>query len=345
MDIKETLKTLCECCGISKNEFSASKTALNMLKPYCDEIYITKTGSVVGLKRGNGKNKRKILLDAHIDEIGLMVSEIDEKGFIHFTPIGGVNVKGLPASEVTIFAKKEIWGIIGTKPPHIQTANEHEKPFSIDDLTIDTGYTKDEISKLVSVGDYISVNGAFCKLSDNRYTSKSLDNRAGVCAVLKTAQMLYNINTNDDVYYLFSTCEEFNMSGAKAAVNEIMPDIALVIDVTHGVTADNKENAYELGKGPSYSIGPNISKPLYKLIESIAKNNNITVHPEVDGSSSGTNAWKMQNTALGTATAVLSVPLKYMHTAVETVDISDIENVCKIACEFACSAGRDDIWF
>lgn len=343
METTKILKTLCERCGISKNEFSVSEAVTTLIKPYCDEVYSLNDGSVAAVKYGYKKDKKKIMIDAHIDEIGLMVSEIDKKGFIHFSPVGGVNIKGLPSSEVTVYGKNPVWGVIGTKPPHLQTADESKKSFSFDDLTIDTGYDKDSLEKIVKVGDYIFINGEFEKLSDYRYVSKSMDNRAGVCALINAAKMIYDKETKDDIYYVFSTCEEFNMSGSKNAANKICPDIALVIDVTHGTTEDNKESAFELGKGPSYSIGPNITKRYYKLIETIAQKNNIEIFPEVDGSSSGTNAWKIQTASNGVATAVISIPLRYMHTAVEVVDIRDIESVAKLAAEFAQTAGGADL--
>lgn len=340
METKEILQILCEKHGISKNEYDVANAVKDLIAPFCDEVYIDDLANVIALKKGISQTKKKIMLDAHIDEIGLMVSEIDEKGFIHISPVGGVDVKSLPSSEVTVFGKKEIWGVIGTKPPHIQTASESEKPFSFEDLTVDTGYEKEELEKIVSVGDYISVRGEFLSLSDHRCTSKSIDNRAGACAVINAAKELYNQNVQDDIYYVFSTCEEVNMSGAKYVSNKIKPDIALVIDVTHGITEDNFESAYALGKGPSYSIGPNITKCCCKLVEKTANKENIPIHPEVDGASSGTNAWKIQTASEGIGIAVVSIPLRYMHTAVEIVDIRDIDSAAKIASEFAKEAGR-----
>lgn len=334
MDALKTLKALCSLDGVYSGAMNAAEEAKKMLAPFCDEIKTLNDGSIAGVKKCKNKNAKKIMIDAHIDEIGLMISEIDEKGFLHFVPVGGVDIKTLPASEVNVFGKKTIKGIIGTKPPHLQSADEHSKAFLCEDLTIDTGYGKEEIEKIVKIGDYALVCGEFTCLSENEYSSKSMDNRAGVCSVLMAAEALSTCDLDADVYYVFSCGEEFDMSGALIAANTIKPDISVSVDVTHGVTADNKESAYVLGDGPSYSVGPNISKKLVSLIKEAAIENKIEIHPEVDGGSSGTNAWAIQVAGTGVLTAVLSIPLKYMHTQVETIDISDIKKVSVLLCEF-----------
>ncbi len=333
METVQTLKQLCETQCIYNNSNMLITLVRNLLKPFCNEIRILNDGSVFGVKRGKN-NTRKIMVDAHMDEIGLMISEIDKKGFLHFVPVGGVDLKTLPASVVDVFGRENIKGVIGIKPPHLQNKDEAKQPFKWDDLTIDIGYTKEDAEKIVSVGDYACACGEFTKLSESEYSSKSMDNRAGMCVLLKTAEKLAKLNIDADIYYVFSCGEEFNMSGANIAANVIKPDICITVDVTHGVTADNSERAYKCGDGPSYSIGPNISKKLVKIIQNVAKDENISIHPEVDGGSSGTNAWAIQVCNEGVATAVLSIPLKYMHTQVETLDINDIESVIRLLIGF-----------
>ena len=140
-----------------------------------------------------------------------------------------------------------------------------------EDLTIDIGCSKAQAEKIVSVGDFACVCGEFTKLLNSECASKSMDNRAGMCAVLKTAENLAESELDADIYYVFSCGEEFDMSGANIAANVIKPDICIAVDVTHGVTADNSESAYKCGEGPSYSMGPNISKKLVKIIEKVAE--------------------------------------------------------------------------
>lgn len=333
MDTVQILKRLCEAQCIYNKSDMIINLVKDIIKPFCDEIRILNDGSFFGAKKSKNST-RKIMIDAHMDEIGLMISEIDEKGFLHFVPVGGVDLKTLPASVVDVFGREMVKGVIGIKPPHLQNKDEVRQPFKCEDLTIDIGYTKKDAEKIVSVGDYACVCGEFTKLSENEYSSKSMDNRAGMCAILKTAEKLSELDFDADIYYVFSCGEEFDMSGANIAANVIKPDICIAVDVTHGITADNKESAYQCGGGPSYSIGPNISKKLVRIIEEVSGDKNINIHPEVDGGSSGTNAWTVQVCNEGVATAVLSIPLKYMHTQVETLDISDIENVVKLLTGF-----------
>lgn len=340
MDIIKNLEALCSAEGIYGGKSRAAALAKDMLSPFCDEIKATADGSIIGIKKSKTTDALKIMVDAHIDEIGLMISEIDDKGFLHFVPVGGVDIKTLPSSEVTVFGKKSVKGIIGTKPPHLQKKDESSKAFKCEDLTIDIGYGKEETEKIVKVGDFACVEGEFTKLSEREYASKSMDNRAGVCAVLEAAERLKDEELSADIYYVFSSGEEFDMSGAAIAANIIKPEMAIAIDVTHGITADNKESSYLCGGGPSYSVGPNISKKLVKILKQSAEEVKIQIHPEVDGGSSGTNAWAIQVSGTGVATAVLSIPLKYMHTQVETLDVNDIESVSSLLCEFLKRASK-----
>lgn len=334
MDIKKTLSLLLAESGISGNETSAANAAKKLLEPLCDEVYISKSGSVIGVKKGTEKGFGKIMLDAHIDEIGVMISKIDEKGFLKFNAVGGVDAKCLPGAEVVVFGKRQLHGIIGTKPPHLQEAGENGQVFKISDLSIDIGYSAKEANELVSIGDFAGFAANETRLGKECVSSKSLDDRAGVCSILYAAKKLKNIETKWDVYYVFSVGEEVNMCGAVTAANEIEPTAALVVDVTHGITHDNSKDAFSLGAGPSYSLGPNIAKPLSKIIEKTANELGITVYPEVDSGSSGTNAWGIQISKTGVLTAVLSLPLRYMHTSVETVNINDIKSVGEIICAF-----------
>ncbi len=334
MDIRENLFKLLSAYGVSGNEKNAANVAKELLEPLCDMVYISKSGSVIGVKKGRCENGIKVMLDAHIDEIGLMVSKIDESGFLKFTTAGGVDFKSLPGSEVTVFGKEKLCGIIGTKPPHLQKSGEKDLSFTADELAIDIGYDENKARELVSVGDFVGFNLDISLLGENKISCKSLDDRAGVCSILYSAYMMKDEKFDGDIYYVFSVGEEVNMNGAVTVANEICPDVALAIDVTHGITHDNRKDSFALGEGPSYSIGPNVSKAVQKIIEKSAEKLEIKIHPEVDGGSTGTNAWGIQVSKTGVMTGVLSIPLRYMHTAVETLDLRDIESVSKIVCEF-----------
>ncbi len=339
MKLKAELKKLSTSVGVSGFERNLAEEIKAMFLPYADEVYIDALGSVIAVKRSAKPDAVKIMLDAHMDEIGMMVTEIDEKGFLKFTTVGGVDTRILPSALVTVHAKKKLTGVIGIKPPHLQQAGENEKPIAVEDLSIDIGFSKAAAEELVRIGDFIS----FCQkphmLKNGFMCGKCMDNRAGVVAVLQAAKMLWDIQLDAEVYYVLSVQEEFTLGGAKAAAEGIGADLALVLDVTHAKTHDNKEG-FTAGAGLSYSIGPNVSPILENWICKCAKKAQIPIFPEVDGGSTGTNAWSVQISNGGVATAVLSIPLKYMHTSAETLSLVDVERAGVLAAEFVKKAAK-----
>ena len=339
--IYQTIEYLSNMHGVSGFESSIADAVCTLFKPYVDEISIDALGSVIACKKSKKKNAKKIMLDAHMDEIGLMVTKIDDKGFLKFTNIGGIDERILPSSEVIVHAKRDILGIIGIKPPHLQSAEESKKTIKPDELAIDIGMDKEAASKLVEVGDVVTFNQKACSLLNSQMTGKSFDDRASICALLYTAEKLSSLELDVDVYFVLSTFEETNLAGAKCSAYTIAPDCALVIDVTHAKTPDNSECSFDVGGGVAYSLGPNVHTPLAKLIKSIAEKNNIDASAEVDGASTGTNAWSVQISRTGVATAVLSLPLKYMHTPTEVVSVNDVMCAGELGYEFVCALNND----
>ncbi len=321
--MKKILKTLSDMRGVSGFEYRISDKIKNLFLPYLDDVYINNSGSVVGVKKA--KNPLgKIMIEAHIDEIGLMVKGIDEKGFITFINIGGVDGRILPAAEVTIHGKKDLWGVIGAKPPHLQTASESEKSLKIKDMAIDTGLPAAIVKSLVSVGDSITLSQSVGELLGDNFSGKCIDDRGGVAVILKVMEELGDINLPFDVYYVAAVQEEVGLRGAKTVSYEINPDMAIAIDVCHGITPDNSYNAFETGSGTVISKGPNIHPKIAEKLIKVAKEKDIKYSIDVDGGDTGTDAWAIQVARSGVATGLLSIPLKYMHTSVETVSIDDL---------------------
>ena len=336
-EIENTISYLSNLHGISGFEENIAKSVCELFKPYVDEVSIDALGSVIAHKKSKNPNAKKVMLDAHADEIGLMVTKIDEKGFLKFTSVGGIDERILPSLEVVVHAKEDIPGIIGIKPVHLQSEDESKKTLKMDELAIDVGMNMEKACELICPGDAVSFKQEALPLLNSQMSGKSFDDRASICAILYAAQNLYNKELDVDVYYVISTFEETNLAGAKCAAYTIEPDYALVIDVTHAKTPDNTECRFSVGGGVAYSVGPNVCAPLSKLIKTIADKNNIDALKEVDGGSSGTNAWAVQISQNGVATAVLSLPLKYMHTPTEVISSDDVIAAGKIACDFVCS--------
>ena len=331
----ENLKKLSESRGISGFEYRITDCIKTMFEAYSDTVYVDTLGNLIAVKKSENENAKKVMIEAHLDEIGLMVKSISENGFITFVNIGGVDERILPSMEVTVHGKKDIKGIIGAKPPHLIIGADSEKAYKIKDLAIDTGLTFDEVSSLVSVGDSITLNSGFVTLLNEIYSGKSLDDRAGVFAILEVFKALKDTKLDVDLYGVMAVCEEVGGRGAMVLGNAINPDIAIAIDVTHGITPDNSKGAFELSSGVAISVGPNIHPKLSKKLISLAKDNEIKHSIEVEGGDTGTDAWLLQVAGDGIPTALLSFPLRYMHTTVETISKEDIESLVNLLKIFA----------
>ena len=323
------LKTLSDMRGVSGFEYRNEDEVKELFAPWLDEVYVNNSGSVVGVKKCENPIG-KVMLEAHMDEIGLMVKGIDEKGFITFVNIGGVDGRTLPGSEVAIHGKTEFWGVVGAKPRHLQGAGEAEKSVKINDMAIDTGLDAETVKSLVSVGDSITMSQSVGKLLGENFSGKCIDDRGGVAILLKVMEDLKDKKLPYDLYFVATVQEEVGLRGAKTVSYEINPDLAIAIDVCHGITPDNSYNAFELGSGTVISKGPNIHPAISKKLTEVADNLKIKYSIDVDGGDTGTDAWAIQVAREGIATGLLSIPLKYMHTSVETVNLEDLEATRKV---------------
>ncbi len=319
--------------GVSGFEHMINEEIAGMMKKYSDDVYIDNSGSVIAVKHSKNP-KARIMLEAHSDEIGLMVKTIDEKGFITFVNIGGVDGRILPGAEVTIHGKKDIWGVIGAKPPHLQSAGEAEKSIKLKDMAIDTGLSPDKVKENISVGDSISLAAMGGMLLNNTFSGKTIDDRGGVCALLKVMKDIEKEELPCDIYFVAATQEEVGLRGAKTAAYAINPDMAIAIDVCHGITPDNSYNAFETGSGAVISVGPNIHPKIADKLIELAGKQDIKYNIDVDGGDTGTDAWAIQVSRRGVPTGLLSIPLKYMHTSVETLDMADLETVAELITAF-----------
>lgn len=321
--MKELIKTLSNMHGISGYEYRINENIKGMVKDLCDDAWIDNLGNVIAVKKCGIKNAKKVLIEAHIDEIGLMVSDIDENGFISIVNVGGIDPRILPSAEVIIHGKRDIKGVIGAKPPHLLADGEEEKSSKMKDMAVDTGLSLDQLKEIVSIGDSITMAVECTELFGDQITGKSLDDRACSASVITVLKNIQKENLPFDVYAVFAAKEEVGGFGAMTATYNINPDIAIAIDVCHGITPDNSKDAYEIGDGCVITIGPNIHPKISDRLIKTAKENDIKHQIEVEGGNTGTDAWVMQVVGEGIPTGLLSLPLKYMHTTVETISVSD----------------------
>jgi len=342
MEIKSILKELTKENGASGYEYKVSETLANHFKKYCDDVQIDKLGNVIGLKKGTGSG-RKILVTAHYDEIGLLVKSIDKEGFIRFTRIGGIDPKILLAAEVIIHGKKSIPGVIGAKPPHLLSSEDGNKIMELQNLYIDTGMDYEEITQYVSIGDYITLKPVPLELKSNYFASKALDNRCSCASMLEALEELKSLKHECDIYFAATVQEEVHMTGGITVSYNIDPDMAIVVDVCHGEMPDvPKEASFACGKGPAIAVGPVLNKKFTNKLIDKAKYENIKYQIDVEPGGTGTEAWATQVSRSGIPTVLISIPLKYMHTAVETLNVSDLKETGKLIARFAASITNED---
>ncbi|NBI06591.1 M42 family metallopeptidase [Senegalia massiliensis] len=336
MDTIEFLKELSNYNSVSGYEQNLSKYIHNVFQKYTDDITYDKLGSLIAIKNGEKNYQNiKIMLAAHIDEIGLMVTGIAENGSIKFTSVGGVDPRTLVAQEVIIHSEKEIYGVIGTLPPHLQDSDSKDNAFKMEDLYIDIGYDEVKAKELISIGDIITIKREFKVLESNTVTSKSLDDKAGVATLLECVKELKKLKHQADVYNVFTVQEEVGTRGAITSTYKIDPDIGIAIDVGFGKTPELEDaDSIKMGKGPAITLGGNIHPQLRKKLIVIAEKYNIPYQTELDPGPTGTDGRSIQISRAGIPTLVISIPLRYMHTSVETINIDDIKNTAKLIARF-----------
>jgi len=340
-DLERSIESFSSLRGISGREDDVARLAAAEIGKYADEIRTDPLGSVHGIIRCGREGARRLLLDAHMDEIGLMVTSVGDDGFLRFCAIGGVDVRMLPASRVTVHGKRDLPGMIAAKPPHIQTADEYKLAPATEDMCIDTGLSGRRVRELVSVGDSVSFDAAPARLMNGRITSKTLDDRAGLCVIIEAARRAVERGAQCDIEIMASTQEEVGLRGAGAGAFDSGADAAIVVDVTHAKTPDCPDDrAFELGSGAAVGIGPNMDRRITARLIEIAEKGDIPFTREVMGGDTGTNAWAVQVAGLGIPCGLVSIPVRYMHTSSETADMGDMEAAAELICRFILDFGR-----
>ena len=325
----ENLKKLLEKQSVSGYEYTLNEDVKNMFSSDA-ECYIDKLSNVVAVK--NKCAEFKVLIDAHMDTIGLMVTKICDGGFIKFVSVGGVDERILPSQVVTIHGKEDIKGVIGVKPPHLLKGDK-DKAYKEEELFIDTGMEKEELEKTVEIGDIITFESEYTNLLNGKIASGGLDDKLGVYIVSEVLKRIDNENIC--TYGAATVGEEIGLKGAKVISNLCDFDLVIVIDVTHGITPDAiKERAFPVGKGAVLTLGPSLSKEYNEKIKEYAKNNSIDIEIEVEAGNTGTNAWIYHSARTSNPTVMISVPLRYMHTSYEVADIKDVEAAIKLISGF-----------
>ena len=308
------------------------------MTPLVNRVSHDRLASVTGLKAGEqtpaaGQPRRKIMLAAHLDEIGGMVTRLDQ-GFLRFTQIGGLDDRVLMGQEVTVHGKRDLPGLIGSIPPHFQRNGKSNK-VDLYEMLIDVGLPAEEVEQLVQVGDLISFRQVPLDLKNGLVAGKSLDNRVSVAAILVCLQELQKMRHQWDVYAVATADEEWSYYlGAATQAYAIRPDVAIVIDVTF---ADVDELEVKLDQGPVISLGPSNHPFIRKRLIDICEAMEMSYQSEMMPSGAGSDAYAIEVSREGVPTILISIPSRNMHTAVEIVQPRDVDRVGRLLAQFIAS--------
>lgn len=336
MDIQTLLLEFSARFGVTgcENELGAAEFAAQQLGRF-GEVSTTPLGSVVCTVRKPKPNTPHILLDAHLDEIGLTVASVGEKGFVRVGPRGGIDRRLMAASPVTIHTgSRSVHGVVCSTPPHLSGNAEKINP-KIEDLWVDIGLDEEAARKAVSPGDIITIDSHPRALLGGLVSGKALDDRAGCVSLLAALDFLGDAPLDCGLTVCFSSMEEVGGQGAKTAAYQIAPSHAIVVDVSFAHTPDaRKDKCGELRKGPMIGFSPALDRAMSHRLTEIARANDIPYQYEVMGGQTGTNADEILTVRGGVKCALLSVPQKYMHTPIEVVAVQDVENTGRLIADY-----------
>jgi len=335
IDLNELLKNLISAPGLSGYESPVRTLIEQAWQPLTDELHISRLGSLHGLRRGSLTEPRpSVLISAHMDAIGLMVKGLVGE-FLRLTQIGGVDARILPGQAVTVHGRQDLPGVIVQPPAHLLPQPYHEAAVPLEYLLVDTGLTAQELARQVRVGDLVSFAQAPLTLAGDAIAGHTLDNRVSVVALTACLELLQKRLLAWDVWAVASAQEEETLGGAFTSGFQLRPSLAIAVDVTFAASPGSpSHNTYPLGKGITLGWGPNIHAGVFRAFEELAKKLEIPYAVEVIPRHSGTDGYALQVVAEGIPTMVIGIPLRYMHTPVETVSMKDVRRAGRLLAEF-----------
>jgi tetrahedral aminopeptidase len=355
METASLLRELTEARGPSGYEASVSSIVRARFGAHTGEVRVDAMGNCIarlpasgaaadaGPVAAPGAGRPSIMLAAHMDEISLMVTQL-EKGFLRFTQVGGFDPRVLFGQEVVVHGTRDLPGLVVSVPPHFTDAAEREKPVPIEKLFIDTGLPPSEVESTVRVGDLVTLRGRWTELAGGYASCKSLDDRAGVAAVVLCLEELARRTRAWDVYAVATVQEEIGVRGAITSAFGVAPDAAIALDVTFGGQPGlGAPETVKMDGGPSLCIGPNFHPRLFDRLVEAAKAIECPYQVEAIPGASGTDAWAIQVSRAGVPCALAGIPVRYMHTPVETICLRDLERTGRLLAETICRLPADFI--
>ncbi len=335
METLTLLKQLSEAPGPTGREETVRELIQSIWAPLVDEIRTDAMGNLIALQRGTDPEPRPaLMLAAHMDEIGLVVTGI-EGTFLRVAPIGGSDRRVLICQEVIVHGRSDLPGVIASRPPHVLREADRRKTVAWENLFIDTGLSAEELKAQVRVGDPITLNQPLVELKGQRIAGKALDNRASVAIVTQTLTALRTQPHAWDCYAVATVQEEIGTKGAITAAYGVHPQLAIALDVTFARQYnDSDTGTYDLGKGPALGIGSNFHPQLLERLRKTADTEEIPYLLEPSPGVTGTDAWAIQIAREGIPTALVGLPVRYMHQPVELLSLRDFERACRLLTRF-----------
>lgn len=336
MELQNALFALSVCIGPSGAEQGVYETAAALLKPYVDDVTQDVMGNLIAFRTCENRNAKTILLDAHLDEVGLIVTD-HENGFLKFADVG-VDPRLLPGLRVKVCTEPPLRGIISCLPPHVTKPEERDKAFSMEELRIDCGLGAEEAIRRVPVGTRVVYDTKPFRMGEKAICAKSMDDRACFVILCRVMELLKDETLPVNLCVLGSVQEEFSGLGAVVAAYSMMPSQAIVVDVSFATAPDTKDDGCrKLGSGPMIGVGPVLNRAMSQKLQKLAREKEIPFSREVIRSWTGTNADGIQMSREGIPVSCVSLPLRYMHTPVEVIDLQDVENCAKLIAEYILS--------
>ncbi len=316
----------------------AADLAFDMLKEYC---VCEKTDNLTVIGYLKGESEYTLMLDAHIDQVAFVVTDIDNKGFLTLKNVGGIDIRSLPSRRVTVHGKEKITAVFCATPPHLSKGDTAYE--NISDIKLDTALGE-RAEDIVSVGDYVTFAGTPKELLGSKVCGRSFDNRTAVACLITVAEMLSDKKLPFNVAFVLSDGEELGLRGIRTASFKIDPDEAIAVDVSFGdgIGIGNEECS-PLGSGAMIGIAPTLDSKISKKLTEICEHKKIPYTLEIMDGKTGTNADMISVNKEGVPTGTVSIPLRNMHTEVEIADIKDLQSVCNLLCEYALSGGTKGV--
>ena len=321
------LKQLSEVAGVSGFEKDIRNLIIKELKDLKCTYSLDNMGNITVFKKGN--EAKKVMIAAHMDEIGFIVNHIDEDGFLRFLPLGGFDPKTLTAQRVVVHGKKDLIGVMGSKPIHVMSPEERKKIVEIDDFFIDLGMKKEDVEKIVEIGTPITRERELIEIGDC-INGKSLDNRISVYILLEVLKILKTKTLPYDLYAVFTVQEEVGIRGAQVATQEIQPDFGFALDTTIAFDvpgAEKREKVTQLGKGAAIKIMDSATITDYRMVDFMKKTadkNKISWQPELLPAGGTDTAYVQRMTKGGSIAGAISIPTRHIHQVVESVHKEDV---------------------